>query len=847
MPIRFRCKCGKIVKIEEKYAGRRATCPSCGAPLLVPNASTLPEAAAPIAEPPPSAQPPQAPSPELQLESDGLPPAGKPPEASQNALELESDIPVSAGEPAGAPESAMELESESPPAGAQPSDTVEEVMDVEEVAPESEIADVVPLPDDSVPKAAPSAPASEKACPNCGVPVPAGATACAECGASLMPEKAPAKKKLPLPKALKPLQPVWEKLQEFWQKLPEAWQKLREHKAFPLIAAVGAVVFILIVTVIVLEVRKSKKPAPVAVAELRPRPQPAQPAKSAESPKPPPEVQFHWPGFSDPAAVARDRILKIGQELAAYLDKNHQPPAALADAGVAEADSADYTYVGAEIAALPRFHVNAYETKPSASYAPYVLFSDASARPVPAAQIPSVLLSKAGSAWLTAADAALLAKTAPVIRVTNRRFASLEVALDDKPAGVAPRRGECVVTTAAGAHQITFTAGEKKEAIQTDLKPGIVYTFVHPQQADLPWIPMKQIRAGITGQSAPTENAPMPAGRAGMPPGRAATPAPEQSLTFTVDRKEGFVIKSVKSSTQTVDFLEGDGRTALTLDLRSIAAKITRENENVMIEGPAPGQPILVNEIGRLEAGIVKFKGDITVTFRKTALGALRCEELPNTDPAAVSLPEAQQAEPGKPAASNPATTPAPRPAFPAVTYTPLPDCEAIAGDARFLGAGRYRVAPAARTVGAERRRGRARPRNPAGHWRALTECAAAGPPRRHAARRNDARTTRVAPVGGPARARQAAGRARRRADPCTRHRRSRRRSFTPTSQSTAIPRPSTRSRRSTRRCRPNRSSRRRPTRRSCWRWRGPAESRPCPICAPLPPMRPPPPSSPSP
>ena len=682
MPIRFRCKCGKIVKIEEKYAGRRATCPSCGAPLLVPNASTLPEAAAPIAEPPPSAQPPQAPSPELQLESDGLPPAGKPPEASQNALELESDIPVSAGEPAGAPESAMELESESPPAGAQPSDTVEEVMDVEEVAPESEIADVVPLPDDSVPKAAPSAPASEKACPNCGVPVPAGATACAECGASLMPEKAPAKKKLPLPKALKPLQPVWEKLQEFWQKLPRGLAEASRAQGVPAHRgrrrsglhpdrdgdrARGPEVE---------EARAGRGRRAAAQAD------PAQPAKSAESPKPPPEVQFHWPGFSDPAAVARDRILKIGQELAAYLDKNHQPPAALADAGVAEADSADYTYVGAEIAALPRFHVNAYETKPSASYAPYVLFSDASARPVPAAQIPSVLLSKAGSAWLTAADAALLAKTAPVIRVTNRRFASLEVALDDKPAGVAPRRGECVVTTAAGAHQITFTAGEKKEAIQTDLKPGIVYTFVHPQQADLPWIPMKQIRAGITGQSAPTENAPTPAGRAGMPPGRAATPAPEQSLTFTVDRKEGFVIKSVKSSTQTVDFLEGDGRTALTLDLRSIAAKITRENENVMIEGPAPGQPILVNEIGRLEAGIVKFKGDITVTFRKTALGALRCEELPNTDPAAVSLPEAQQAEPGKPAASNPATTPAPRPAFPAVTYTPLPDCEAIAGDA---------------------------------------------------------------------------------------------------------------------------------------------------------------------
>ena len=668
MPIRFRCKCGKIVKVEEKYAGRHATCPNCGAQLVVPNASTLPEAGAPIAKPAPDAQPPQPTSPELQLESDTISPGGEPPDASQNALELESDLPAPDGQPAGAPEGAMELEADSLAAGDQPSDTVEEVMDVEEVAPESEISEVVPLADDSAPAAPPES-ASEKACPNCGVPVPPDATACAECGISLMPEKAAAKKKFPLPKALQPLQ--------------ESWQKLREHKAFPLIAAVGAVVFILIVTVVVVAIKARRSPRPPRSRSCGRSRRPAQTPKSVEKPKPPPELQFHWSGFSDPAAVARDRILKIGQEFAAYVDKNHQPPATLAEAGVAEADSADYTYVGTEIAALPRFHANAYEAKPSAAYEPWVLFSDASARPVPVEQIPSVLLSKAESGWFTAADAALLAKTVPVIRVTNLRFASLEVALDDKPAGVAPRGGECVITAAAGPHQITFTAGEQKEGLQADLKPGIVYTFVHPRQADLPWIPMKQIRAGITGQSAPPpEKAPMQPGRFTTPPGRPATPTADQSLTFTVppDKKEGFVVKAVKSPTETVDFLEGDGRTALALNLRSIAAKITREDENLTIEGPAPGQPILVNEIGRLEAGIVKFKGDITVTFRKTALGTLRCEELPNTDPAAVSLPEARQAEPGKLPASNPAATPAPRPTFPAVIYTPLPDCEAIAG-----------------------------------------------------------------------------------------------------------------------------------------------------------------------
>ena len=78
-------------------------------------------------------------------------------------------------------------------------------------------------------------------------------------------------------------------------------------------------------------------------------------------------------------------------------------------------------------------------------------------------------------------------------------------------------------------------AGEQKEGLQADLKPGIVYTFVHPRQADLPWIPMKQIRAGITGQSAPPpEKAPMQPGRFTTPPGRPATPTADQSLTFTV-------------------------------------------------------------------------------------------------------------------------------------------------------------------------------------------------------------------------------------------------------------------------------------------------------------------------
>ena len=90
----------------------------------------------------------------------------------------------------------------------------------------------------------------------------------------------------------------------------------------------------------------------------------------------------------------------------------------------------------------------------------------------------------------------------------------------------------------------------------------------------------------------------------------------------------------------TVDFLDGDGRTALAADLSSIAAQITREN--LTIEGPPPDRPILVNEIGRMEAGVIRFKGDVTVTFRKTALGALRYEERQHGSGGAFAAPGGQ-------------------------------------------------------------------------------------------------------------------------------------------------------------------------------------------------------------
>jgi HEAT repeat protein len=627
-------------------------------------------------------------------------------------LELESE-PSSAG---GAPKAPEEVEE------VAPSETVEEVEEIEEVTPEPEISEVEPIPEapapaaaPSAPAAAPSAPAPEKVCPNCGIAVAPNATSCAECGANLIPGKAPPKKIAGIANAFKSLleHKAVKSLREHravkwlrehkavkWLREHKAVKSLRERKALPLIAAVAAVIVLLIVTVAIVKGRKPKPRAPVQpIAKAKAQPAATEPQK----PPPPAEPTFHWLGFSDPAAAARDQILKLGRELAAFTDKNRRPPATLADAGATEAESAELDYVGPEIAALPRFRAMAYDAKPSESYIPYVLFSDGSARPVPAPQIPADLLKKTESGWLTAAEAALLAETAPLIRVANVRFASLQVSLDDQTPTTVPRGTDkeehwTDIPATAGVHQITLAAGEQKESFQAELKPGIVYTFIHPWQADLPWIPLRQYHAAITGQKS----------------------------DFSVDKKDGYAIKSLKGPDESVDFLEGDGRTALSVDLHSLTARIIREKENLTIEGLPESNLIRINSIGRLESGVVKFKGDITVTFRKTALGTLRSEELPNTDLAGLSLSQAGQGkssalEPGTAAARGrvratrngtrgsraaprtgnpegrtsrvssaqrqaetagpPAETPPPpeQLAFPLATFALLPDCQAIA------------------------------------------------------------------------------------------------------------------------------------------------------------------------
>ena len=38
MAIEFSCQCGKQIKVSEKFAGRRAKCPGCGEPVVIPNA-----------------------------------------------------------------------------------------------------------------------------------------------------------------------------------------------------------------------------------------------------------------------------------------------------------------------------------------------------------------------------------------------------------------------------------------------------------------------------------------------------------------------------------------------------------------------------------------------------------------------------------------------------------------------------------------------------------------------------------------------------------------------------------------------------------------------------------------
>jgi len=628
MAIRFQCKCGKSFKVADQYAGKRTKCTNCGAALVIPAAGDS------------SAPPPKL---ELKPVSPGAEsPVSLPqePDASGDLL-LEAERFGAAGK------------AEEPPPAAE--DEVPLATEVTGVPPPSAASDeplpVEPLPDEPADL---SGQAGAK-CPKCGEPAAPGAATCMKCGASLTaaPPAAVAGKK-PGP--------------------PAFLQSLRNRREFPLIVAGAAVLVIGLVILGVVLVRKSHKRAQLAAAEKMPRqalhpPRPARPPKVNEEPAPSPQPEIRWSGFSDLSTLARDRILKTGLDLLAFLERTTRPAETLAEAGIPESESAACVYVGPEVAALNRFRILLYEAKPDSSGRQWAFFSDGSARLLSSAQLPAALLRKTPAGWMTGEDIALLESISPQVRVGNIRFASLEVALDGNPLGAVPREGSRVFPTTPGAHELAFTAGGLTDTLKVEFMPGLLYAYVHPRQQDLPAIAVRQYRAALQGQASP----------------------------YTAE-KEGPAIKGLQGPKETVTFPEGDGRNSLAPDLRWLDAQIVQDE--VTIEG-FDNKRILVSEVGRLEEGALRYKNDLIARFRKTPLGTLRSDELPNIQAAALAMSESGETTPpvqtsGRPApgrqglprpgmalargAASPVASPAASPlVYPNPAFRPSPDCQALA------------------------------------------------------------------------------------------------------------------------------------------------------------------------
>ena len=675
MSIRFRCKCGKVLKAPDRVAGKRIKCPSCGIALIAPTPRPSPDAVAesPALTDTPKLHPPDAPVPPLEMAPP--PPAAEPPAPESpsptvvsvpgEGIELELELPAESdsrvdaipGEKAPEPE---------PPSGFHLQTTAETET------PPPEPADL--------PQAATPQPGAT--CPHCNAAVAPDAVLCVECGKSLKAE-----------------QPAEESTESPAEPSAAASQPPAtglSPKLLFVFIPVGLAVLAGIIYMLSLVISGPTKQAPAPETPAAAQPQPAEPSPATPEPSPtpapkpkappqpspakppagdqtpaslptkpaakPPE-SVPWAGFSDPALRMRGALLDIGERLARHREKGGPPPGTLAEVGAQAADTAGLTYVGPEVVSLNRFAPIVYETRPNPSGGHYALFPDGSARLLSRADLSAALLQRTPAGWMAKADTAALSAFGPKVQVANPRFASLEVYVDDTCVGRVGKGASQTFAAPVGAHRLVFGAyGERTKDIACTFRPGLVYEYAYPTQCALPLIPVQRYRAIVIRKRDPTD------------------------AEYT-RRKAGSLVAALHSETEKVLFPKSGGWTAIPRDYSSIDARI--ERGDITIEG-LKGQPILVNRIGRIEEGVATARGAPGTRYHRTALGTLSITERPNAAIGAAArlrAPErttAERQETGRGHTRQRKDEPLPPEArqklrHPVLTYKPLPDWRALA------------------------------------------------------------------------------------------------------------------------------------------------------------------------
>lgn len=650
MAIQFKCQCGKAFKVDESFGGKRTKCPSCGAVVTIPKAEAPPSGAKPqfrLAEEP--AKPPApAGGGELALEDEGIgvggkvgetaaPPAAPPPPppsppvappagGKQKSDETELGLEVEtlgvggktdatpAAPPAAPPpppkaaeEPAMDLGIEvetmgvggkiggeppakTPPTVKPPDSSKDEIpieLPAEAPPPAPEAAAPAPAlapepakASDAKPAAAPAPAAAERKCPKCGAAVVGNAVICLECGTPLSgPAAAKAAPKGKLPAKLAP-----------------AIDWVKGHK-IPVIA--GAAVIVIGLGAGGFFLFKKKQAQTLAAAATTTVTQ-AQAAAAVTTTTTTTTLPPKWERqFSSAALNARRDLEDYRLARSASGGKAVEPAQVPATVKVVP-----------EVAGVTRFRPVAYV--PADKVYSQVLFSDGSIRLMHDADRSMVEVRAAADGPTTSADAALRQRASAEIQVANSRLSSVEVRIDGKAVGQATPDAGVTVDVTPGPHEVVLSfGGAQTTPLKIDAAPGVTELLFVARQQDLPFLPVKNYRAAMTTMTAVT-----PTGAGGP------------AAAYTAERTSAGVT-GVKSAVERVVFGTPGGRGAISQDGRTLEARI--ERDEATIEG-VDGKTIHLNDLGRVEEGVVKYRNGATITYRRTEIGPVGWQSLPSLD-----------------------------------------------------------------------------------------------------------------------------------------------------------------------------------------------------------------------
>jgi len=176
----------------------------------------------------------------------------------------------------------------------------------------------------------------------------------------------------------------------------------------------------------------------------------------------------------------------IAEEEVAKLISPLQDPESVTDLDAA------YAYTGTQMAATDRRHVVLYDRAAIGNKPAVTLFSDGSIWRVTPAERKALALSEMGRLWVTPAERRILASFQPRIRITNDIVPRIRITVDDTPRGSLDPGQTANIQVSAGVHTVKLTGADGKSAeVKVKSTGGLMSTIRLPRNMALPAIPLK--------------------------------------------------------------------------------------------------------------------------------------------------------------------------------------------------------------------------------------------------------------------------------------------------------------------------------------------------------------------